>query len=103
MDKFMTKFFKENYNNEQIEKINKLDKMLTEVYIDIFNKRKNNIFEEHKNIKKKLEVDEIEDLYNKLDEMYYLSSFLSKEEIIEIILKCEGDEDKIHLELERIL
>ena len=102
MDKFMKKYYIDNYNSEQLEQIRKLDKLLTETYSDIFDKRKKNIFANKKE-KKKLQIEEIEEIFNKIEDMYFLTSFMTKEKIIELIIKCNGDEDKIQEEIEKIL
>ena len=102
MDKFMKKYYIDNYNSEQLEQIKKLDKLLTETHSDIFDKRKKNIFANKKE-KKKLQIEEIEEIFNKIEDMYFLTSFLTKEKIIELIIKCNGDEDKIQEEIEKIL
>ena len=102
MDKFMKKYYIDNYNSEQLEQIRKLDKLLNETYSDIFDKRKKNIFANKKE-KKKLQIEEIEEIFNKIEDMYFLTSFLTKEKIIELIIKCNGDEDKIQEEIEKIL
>lgn len=45
----MQKFYNDNYNSEQLEKIIKMNKLLNEVYNELFGKRKRNIL----NIKKR--------------------------------------------------
>ena len=98
----MKKFFIENYNGEQLKKLNKMNKLLTDAYYDIVNKRNENIYKSKKqsNNLKKLSIEE---LFNKIDEMYYLSSFINKEQILDIIIKCNGDEEKIQEEIEKII
>ena len=53
--------------------------------------------------KKKLNQEKIKEIYNKLEDMYYLSSLLSEDRIIDLIVKFDGDEDKIAEEIEKIL
>ena len=53
--------------------------------------------------KKKLNQQKIKEIYNKLEDMYYLSSLLSEDRIIDLIVKFDGDEDKIAEEIEKIL
>ncbi len=102
MDNFMKKYYNDNYNNEQLEKIIKMKKLLNEEYNELFDKRKKNILP-YKKEKKKLQIEEIEELFNKLEDMYYLTSFMTREKVIELIIKCNGDEDKIEEEIEKIM
>ena len=102
MDNYMKKFYKENYNVEQLKQLNKMNKLLTDAYYDILNKRNKNFYQSNKNTNN-LKGQSIEELFNKIDEMYYLTSFISKEKIIDIIIKCNGDEDKIQDEIETII
>ena len=102
MDIYMKKFYSENYNNQQLERIKKLNKILTDAYHELFIERKKIIYKNKKE-KTKLNKDEIEKIFSKFEDMYYLTSFITEEKIIEIILKCDGDEDKIQEEIEKIL
>ena len=94
----MHKFYNQNYNADQLKKINKMNKLLTDAYHDIIDKRNENAYKS-----KNLKGQSIEELFNKIDDMYYLSSFINKEKILDIIIKCNGDEDKIQEEIEKII
>ena len=98
----MRKFYIENYNGEELKKINKMNKILTNAYQEIINKKKENIYREKKQ-KEQIKKLTIEELFNKYDDMYNLSSFINKQKILDIIIKSNGDEDKIQEEIEKII
>ena len=102
MDNYMRKFYIENYNGEELKKINKMNKILTNAYQEIINKKKENIYREKKQ-KEQIKKLTIEELFNKYDDMYNLSSFINKQKILDIIIKSNGDEDKIQEEIEKII
>ena len=98
----MRKFYIENYNGEELKKINKMNKILTNAYQEIINKKKENIYINKKQ-KEEIKKLTIEELFNKYDDMYNLSSFINKQKILDIIIKSNGDEDKIQEEIEKII
>ena len=98
----MRKFYIENYNGEELKKINKMNKILTNAYQEIINKKKENIYRDKKQ-KEQIKKLTIEELFNKYDDMYNLSSFINKQKILDIIIKSNGDEDKIQEEIEKII
>ena len=100
MDNFMKKYYIENYDNDKLAQIIKMNKKLTDSYEEFFNKRNEYT---HENKKTKLNQEKIKEIYNKLENMYNLSSLLSEDKIIDLIVKFDGDEDKIIKELEKIL
>ena len=100
MDNFMIKYYIENYDNEKLTQIIKMNKILTDSYEEFYKKRSQH---KHEKKKKKLNQEKIKEIYNKLEDMYYLSSLLSEDRIIDLIVKFDGDEDKIAEEIEKIL
>ena len=100
MDNFMIKYYIENYDNEKLTEIIKMNKILTDSYEEFYKKRNQH---KHEKKKTKLNQEKIKEIYNKLEDMYYLSSLLSEDRIIDLIVKFDGDEDKIAEEIEKIL
>ena len=98
----MKKFYLENYNNEQLNNIIKMNKLLNESYQDFINKKNGNFYQGKKE-QEKLKNEIFEEIFNEIDDMYSLSSIISKEKIMEIIVKCNGDQEKIKLEIENII
>ena len=98
----MQKFFKEKYDEKQLKIILKMNKLLSDSYQEFINRKKNNedkINEDKIKIKKKL----YEELYEKLDEMYNLSSLFERDTIMNIITRNDGNEEKVMKEIEQIL
>ena len=98
----MKKFYTENYNSEQLKSIIKMNKLLDESYKDFINKKNGNLYLEKK-VNEKNKNDFFREIYKRIDDMYNLSSFISENKIMEIIIKCDGDEEKIQLEIEKII
>ena len=98
----MKKFYLENYNNEQLNNIIKMNKLLNESYQDFINKKNGNFYQGKKE-QEKLKNEIFEEIFNEIDDMYSLSSIISKEKIMDIIIKCNGDQEKIKLEIENII
>ena len=87
----MQKFFKEKYDEKQLKTILKMNKLLSDSYQEFINRKNNNedkINEDKIKIKKKL----YEELYEKLDEMYNLSSLFERDRIMNIITRNDGNE-----------
>ena len=102
MDIYMKKYFKENYDEKQLKIILKMNKLLSDSYQEFINRKNNNedkINEDKIKIKKKL----YEELYEKLDEMYNLSSLFERDTIMNIITRNDGNEEKVMKEIEQIL
>ena len=96
----MKNYYIENYDNDKLAQIIKMNKKLTDSYEEFFKKRNEYT---HEDKKTKLNQEKIKEIYNKLENMYNLSSLLSEDKIIDLIVKFDGDEDKIIKELEKIL
>ena len=102
MDNYMQKYFKEKYNEEQLKIILKMNKLLSDSYQEFINRKNANDaqnFESKIKIKKQL----YEELFIKLDEMYNLSSLFERERIMNIIIRNDGNEEKVLKEIELIL
>ena len=102
MDNYMQKFFKEKYDEEQLKIILKMNKLLSDSYQDYINKKnkKEKQINEHEGKNKKKLFDE---LYEKLDEMYNLSSLFDRERIMNIIAINDGIEENVMKEIELML
>ena len=103
MDNYMQKFFKEKYDEKQLKIILKMNKLLNDSYQEFINRKNSNEdknIEDKKKINKKILYDE---LYEKLDEMYNLSSLFERDRIMNIITRNDGNEEKVMKEIELIL
>ena len=101
----MQKFFKEKYDEEQLKTIKKMDKLLSDSHEEFINKKNENenedkMKEEKEKEKAKLKELLFEELYNKLDDMFNLSSLFDKERIMNIIERNDGNEADIIKEIE---
>ena len=101
----MQKFFKEKYDEEQLKAIKKMDKLLSDSHEEFINKKNENenedkMKEEKEKEKAKLKELLFEELYNKLDDMFNLSSLFDKERIMNIIERNDGNEADIIKEIE---
>ena len=103
MDNYMQKFFKEKYDEKQLKIILKMNKLLNDSYQEFINRKNSNEdknIEDKKKINKKILYDE---LYEKLDEMYNLSSLFERERIMNIITRNDGNEENVMKEIELML
>ena len=103
MDNYMQKFFKEKYDEKQLKIILKMNKLLNDSYQEFINRKNSNEdknIEDKKKINKKILYDE---LYEKLDEMYNLSSLFDRERIMNIITRNDGNEENVMKEIELML
>ena len=96
----MKKFFIGNYNSEELKLIIKMNKLLEDSHKEISQRRYNNI---EKSKDKTLTKDRINKILSELDDKLNLTSIINKEMIIDIIIKCEGNEDKIIEEIEKYI
>ena len=99
----MQKFFKEKYDEKQLKIILKMNKLLNDSYQEFINRKNSNEdknIEDKKKINKKILYDE---LYEKLDEMYNLSSLFDRERIMNIITRNDGNEENVMKEIELML
>ena len=103
MDNYMQKFFKEKYDEKQLKIILKMNKLLNDSYQEFINRKNNN---EDKNIEDKKKINKkrlYDELYEKLDEMYNLSSLFERERIMNIITRNDGNEENVMKEIELML
>ena len=94
----MKKYYIENYDSEQLKKIMRIQKILSDSYEELFNKK--NV---HKFKIEKVKKEKIDEIFNYLDLIYNLTSIMPENKIREIIEKHNGDEEKIILEIEKII
>ena len=103
MDNYMQKFFKEKYDEKQLKIILKMNKLLNDSYQEFINRKNSN---EDKNIEDKKKINKkrlYDELYEKLDEMYNLSSLFERERIMNIITRNDGNEENVMKEIELML
>ena len=96
----MKKYYKENYDSEQLKKIIKMEKILSDSYEEFLNKKSiTNIVKKEEKIKE----ERIEEIIKNLDVLFNLTSIWPESKIRELIESCNGDEEKIILEIEKML
>ena len=100
-DNFMKKYFLDNYNDEQLKIIKKM-KSSIQNSINEYVKESEVINDNEIKKKNKIKNKEIDDLINQFEEMYYLSSFMTREQIRNLVIRHNGNEEDIRIEIENM-
>ena len=96
----MKKYFLDNYNDEELKII---QKMKTSIQNCINEFVKESGRENNNETQMKEKNKEIDDLISQFEDMYYLSSFMTREQIRNMIIRHNLNEEDIRTEIENML
>ena len=97
-DNFMKKYFIDNYNDEELKIIKKMKSTIQNSLNEYI--KEGEIKSDDKTSKKNKEID---DLINQFEDMYYLSSFMTREQIRNMIIMHNLNEDEITMAIESMM